>query len=97
MRVRDVTGLNDRLALELLRSGSVDVWSEMTRRLVPEYLAGDTFEPPEELRDNYVLAARFERTSRHTKFQDWNLWARKDSAALARLAGEELPQVFPAR
>jgi hypothetical protein len=61
----------------------------------PTYLVNHAYVPPDELRNEYVLIAQFTRTEK-VHFPIFNLWARKDSAAVKALAGSTLPLVFPA-
>jgi hypothetical protein len=62
---------------------------------VPTYLVGHAYVPPDDIVNDYVLVASFTRTNLVTDWPNWNLWARRDSAAVRRLEHRNLPLIFP--
>jgi len=97
MRVIDHTGINDPSALSMMKGGLRHPREALIEQRHPEYLAGHRFEPPQSVRDEYLLVAVFERTSKSTNHADWTLWARRDSAAMRGLVDVSLPLRYPAR
>lgn len=82
MTAYDYSGLNDPELVRLARAGrEADYLVE--RR--PQYLVGQDFAPPPALQGQYVLLARFNRTYAASGTPNWELWGRKDCAALQEI------------
>jgi hypothetical protein len=92
LHVYDASGLNDPQLVRLKRAGRTAEYLPGRR---PHYLVDHDLVPPDALRDQYVLLARFTRTRAGTGWPDWNLWGRRDCAALQRLDPARLPLIFP--
>ncbi len=92
MTAYDYSGLNDPELVRLARAGREGEYL-MERR--PQYLAGQAFAPPAALQNQYVLLARFTRTQAASGTPNWELWGRKDCAALKELGHSGLPLIYP--